>query len=57
MGITKAAETTALSVAAKMPSRTALLNQTVIEGLPVAAGLPELDVVSDLFGNGCWILA
>lgn len=30
---------------------------TVVESSTIAAGLPELQMVSDFFGNGSWVFA
>jgi hypothetical protein len=56
MGITEVAVTVTFPVAANMANSAAFPNQAVVEGLPVAAGLPELDMVSDFLCNRGWIL-
>ena len=57
IGIAEAAVTRTPSATAKMPNSAVFPNQTVIEGLPVAAGLSKLDMVFNFLANGSWILA
>ena len=57
MGITEAAVTVTLPVAAKMPGRAVFAKQAVVKRFAVAAGLPELDMVPNFLRNRGWILA
>ena len=56
MGITETAVAVTPLTAAKMPNSAVLSIQAIIKGFSVAAGLPELDMSFDFFGNRCWIL-
>jgi hypothetical protein len=56
MGITKVAVAVTPLAAAKMPYGAVFSIQAIIKGFSVAAGLPELDMSFDFFGNRCWIL-